>query len=1138
MYPLASTDPAGATPASPLLPEIEQRILRYWDEDGTFQASIDARPAVNEDGSQNEFVFYDGPPFANGLPHYGHLLTGYVKDLVARYQTQQGRRVERRFGWDTHGLPAELEAMKQLGMTDKSEIEAMGIDRFNDACRASVLKYTEEWKRYVTRQARWVDFDNDYKTLTPDFMESVIWAFSELHRKDLTYRGFRVLPYCWHDETPLSNHELRMDDDVYTMRQDPSVTVSFPILGLPDDAALVPAGGADAALADELAGVHVLAWTTTPWTLPTNAALAVGPEIEYAVVPAGPEGPTVAAAERFLLAVDLVGAHAKELGHADADAARAAVERTVLGARLGGLRYEPLFTDLFEAHAGETFPVGARTLTLDGVHRILVDDYVSTDDGTGVVHQAPAYGEDDQRVCEANGIPVLLSVDEGARFLPLFAREGQGRGDLKDIAGVQVFEANRTIIRALRALGRIAREASYEHSYPHCWRCRTPLIYRAITSWYVSVTKVKDRMLELNEDITWIPGNVKHGQFGTWVANARDWSISRNRYWGSPIPVWESDHPDYPLQEVYGSLAELEEAFGRLPRNADGEVDLHRPWIDDLTRPHPDPEAAAAGATMRRVEDVLDVWFDSGSMPYAQVHYPFERADWFPTHNPADFIVEYIGQTRGWFYTMHILATALFDRPAFSHVISHGIVLGSDGQKMSKSLRNYPDVTEVLDRDGSDAMRWFLMASPILRGGNLIVTEEGIREATRQVILPLWNAWHFFTLYANTAHDGGARPEGYRASERHTAEDPLDQYVLAACGTMLRQVKAALDAYEVSDAADALRAFMDTLTNWYIRRSRERFFAEDTAAMDVLSTVLEAFTRAAAPLLPLVAEEIWRGLTGGRSVHLTDYPDADLFPHGPEADALVARMDLVRSITSAGSALRKGAKRRVRLPLAAMSVVVPDAAALEGTFTRIVADELNLKEVRLTELSEEAISRYGIGTELKLNFRELGKHFGRQVPLIKEAVDAGTYAEGEQGLDVTLADGAVMTLASELYELRTVSTGAPEGTAVGVLPGGGFLVLETAVSAELAAEGVARDVIRAVQAARKDAGLDVADRVRTRIEGPAPVVAALESHRDLVAQETLTVELDLVDSGAADPRRDPTDDAMKTVAVAVAKAQA
>ncbi|WP_298713422.1 isoleucine--tRNA ligase [Micrococcus sp. 2A] len=1135
MYPLASSDPNGTTPASPRLPEIERRILQHWDEDGTFQASIDQRPPLTEDGAQNEFVFYDGPPFANGLPHYGHLLTGYVKDLVARYQTQQGRRVERRFGWDTHGLPAELEAMKQLGMTDKAEIEAMGIDRFNDACRASVLKYTDQWQEYVTRQARWVDFENDYKTLTPDFMESVIWAFSQLHEKGLTYRGFRVLPYCWNDETPLSNHELRMDDDVYQMRQDPSVTVSFPVTGLPEDAALIPDGGADADLAERLLGVHVLAWTTTPWTLPTNAALAVGPEIAYAVVPAGPEGASVDA-ERFLLALDRVPAHAKELGYADAEAARAAVVETIPGARLGGLRYAPLFTDVFDAHRGETFTANGRELTLDAAHRILVDDYVSTDDGTGVVHQAPAYGEDDQRVCEANGIPVLLSVDSGAKFLPLFAREDTGRGDLREIAGVQVFEANRTIVRALRDLGRVAREASYEHSYPHCWRCRKPLVYRAVTSWYVAVTQVKERMLELNDEITWIPGNVKHGQFGTWVANARDWSISRNRYWGSPIPVWESDHPDYPRQEVYGSLAEIEEAFGRLPRNAEGEVDLHRPWIDDLTRPHPDPEAAAAGAVMRRVEDVLDVWFDSGSMPYAQVHYPFERADWFPTHNPADFIVEYIGQTRGWFYTMHILATALFDRPAFSNVISHGIVLGSDGQKMSKSLRNYPDVNEVLDRDGSDAMRWFLMASPILRGGNLIVTEEGIREATRQVILPAWNAWHFFSLYANTAHDGGARPEGYRASERHTSEDPLDQYVLAATGQMLREVKAALDSYEVSDATEALRTFMDTLTNWYIRRSRERFFAEDTVAMDVLYTVLEAFTRAAAPLLPLVAEEIWRGLTGGRSVHLTDYPDADLFPHGPEAETLVARMDAVRRISSAGSALRKGAKRRVRLPLARLSVVVPDAAGLEGTYARIVADELNLKEVALTELSDEAIAEYGIGTKLTLNFRELGKAFGKQVPAVKKAVDDGAYAETADGLAVALADGETVTLAPELYELRTVSTGAPAGTAVGVLSGAaGFLVLETEVSAELAAEGVARDVIRAVQAARKEAGLEVSDRVRSRIEGPAAVLAALESHRELIAGETLSAELELVDSGAEDTRQDPADDAMKAVAVTVEK---
>ena len=1119
MYPLASSDPAGRTPASPRFPEIEERILKYWDEDGTFQASVDARPTHHEDGTPNEFVFYDGPPFANGLPHYGHLLTGYVKDLVARYQTQQGRRVERRFGWDTHGLPAELEAMKQLGMTDKAQIEQMGIDRFNEACRTSVLKYTHEWQDYVTRQARWVDFDNDYKTLTSDYMESVLWAFSALHEKGLTYRGFRVLPYCWKDETPLSNHELRMDDDVCQQRQAPSVTVAFPFTGRVHES-----GGATAETAQALAGVHALAWTTTPWTLPTNLALAVGPEIRYLVVPAGPEGASMGEdGARFLLAEDLLAAHVKDLGHPDVESARAAVVATYTGTELAGLRYEPLFTYFADAEEYGT----------QHAWQILVDDYVSTEDGTGVVHQAPAYGEDDQRVCEAAGIPVVLSVDDGARFLPLFGRPENGEGKLVEIAGVQAFEANMTIVRALRADDRVFREASYEHSYPHCWRCRTPLIYRAITSWYVSVTEFKNRMLELNEDITWIPGNVKHGQFGKWLENARDWSISRNRYWGTPIPVWESDHPDFPRREVYGSLAELEEAFGRLPVNAEGEVDLHRPWIDELTRAHPDPEAAAAGAVMRRVEDVLDVWFDSGSMPYSQVHYPFANKEWFDTHAPADFIVEYIGQTRGWFYTLHILSTALFDRPAFSNVISHGIVLGSDGQKMSKSLRNYPDVSEVLDRDGSDAMRWFLMSSPILRGGNLIVTEEGIREGVRQVLLPAWNAYHFFTLYANTATAGGARPEGYTARTRHSAEDPLDQYLLATTGRMLREVKSSLDAYEVSDAAEALRRYMDTLTNWYIRRSRQRFYAEDEAAMDVLYTALEAFARAGAPLMPLIAEEIWRGLTGGRSVHLTDYPDADLFPHGPQADALLERMDTVRTIASVGSSLRKTAHRRVRLPLAGMSVVVPDAQALAGTYERIIADELNLKSVQLTELTPEAVAEYGIGTQVKLNFRALGKAFGKQVPLIKKAIDAGEHSETEAGLQVRLADGDTVVLDPELYDVHTISSGAPEGTAVGVLPGSGFLVLDTEVSEELAAEGVARDVIRAVQSARKDAGLDVSDRIRAHIATSGPVAEALAAHTGLIAAETLADAVEVVDDGRPDARGDLADDASRAVTVRV-----
>jgi isoleucyl-tRNA synthetase len=1070
VYPRATSDPTGATPASPRFPEIEERILKYWDEDGTFQASIDQRQA-----GENEFVFYDGPPFANGLPHYGHLLTGYVKDLVARYQTQRGRRVERRFGWDTHGLPAELEAMKQLGMTDKQEILDMGIDKFNAACRASVLKYTEEWKAYVTRQARWVDFDNDYKTLNPSYMESVMWAFKTLSDKGLTYEGFRVLPYCWKDETPLSNHELRMDDDVYKDRQDPTVTVAFPLTGDVH-------GDGDAVLAAELAGVNVLAWTTTPWTLPTHAALAVGPSIDYSVVPAGPEQPgtnTVAAGSRYLLATDLVGAHAKDLGYEDAEAALAAVESHHTGSSLGGLKYAPLW---------DTF---ATEPEMADAWRILVDDYVSTTDGTGVVHQAPAYGEDDQRICAEHGIGVVLSVDAGANFLPVF-----NGTELEDIVGLQVFDANPVIIKHLKADGRLFRQATYEHSYPHCWRCRTPLIYRAITSWYVSVTDFKDRMGELNQQINWIPDNVKDGQFGKWLANARDWSISRNRFWGSPIPVWQCSSATCKHEEVFGSLASLKERFGRLPVNHEGQTDLHRPFIDELTVACPED---GCDGTLTRVEDILDVWFDSGSMPYAQVHYPFDNEEWFDTHNPADFIVEYIGQTRGWFYLLHVLATALFDRPAFKNVISHGIVLGSDGQKMSKSLRNYPDVNEVLDRDGSDAMRWFLMASPILRGGNLIVTEEGIREGVRQVLLPLWNVWYFFTLYTNSANHG----EGYEAQLRHDAEDPLDRYLLAATGDLVRDVRAAMDTYEVSDGIEALRRFTETLTNWYVRRSRQRFFDEDHEAFDVLYTVLETVCRVAAPLLPLATEEIWRGLTGGRSVHLTDYPDDTLFPSDPD---LVRRMDLTRTIASTGSSLRKAAKLRVRLPLAGMDVVVPDAVGLEGTFADILRDELNLKSVTLVEADGADEASYGITRTLSVNARAAGPRLGKQVQVAIKASKSGDWAQAEDG---TVTAGGLQLQEGEYTLATAVDTAAGAERAAAVLAGGGFVVLDTALTPALEAEGRARDLIRAVQAARKGADMTVGARVRTSVQADAETVAAAEQFAELIKGETLTVELEL-----------------------------
>ncbi|WP_417220985.1 isoleucine--tRNA ligase [Arthrobacter sp.] len=1068
MYPKASTDPQGVTPTSPRFPEIEERVLEYWDADQTFQASIDARPA-GTDGS-NEFVFYDGPPFANGLPHYGHLLTGYVKDLVARYQTQRGKRVERRFGWDTHGLPAELEAMKQLGMTDKKQIEAMGIDKFNDACRSSVMKYAGEWQEYVTRQARWVDFDNDYKTLNVEYMESVLWAFKQLHTQGLTYNGYRVLPYCWKDETPLSNHELRMDDDVYKDRQDQTVTVTFELLP------------GDSAISRELAGTQAIAWTTTPWTLPTNQALAVGPQVRYAVVPVGPNG-SPAAGERFLLAEDLVGAHAKDLGYDDGAAAAAAVTTTYAGTELAGIAYRRLW-DYF---------ADAETYGTANAWKILVADYVTTTDGTGIVHQAPAYGEEDQNICEANGIPVVLSVDEGARFLPLFAH-----GPLAEIAGVQVFDANKAITRVLRDSGRLLRQASYVHSYPHCWRCRTPLIYRAISSWYVEVTAFKDRMSELNQEINWIPSNVKDGQFGKWLANARDWSISRNRYWGSPIPVWVSDNPDFPRTDVYGSLAEMEADFGRLPVNNNGNVDLHRPFIDELTRPNPDDPTGAS--TMRRVEDVLDVWFDSGSMPYGQVHYPFENGEWFDTHNPADFIVEYIGQTRGWFYMLHILSTALFDRPAFRNVISHGIVLGSDGQKMSKSLRNYPDVTEVLDRDGSDAMRWFLMSSPILRGGNLVVTEQGIRDGVRQVILPLWNVYSFFTLYTNSAN-GGA---GYEAKLRHDGyTDPLDTYLLANTGALVSEVGARLDDYDVSGACDALRSYLDMLTNWYVRRSRDRFFAEDTDAFDALHTALEALCRVAAPLLPLVTEEIWRGLTGGRSVHLTDWPDAAVF--GEDA-ALVERMDLIRQICSTGSSLRKAAKLRVRLPLQQLTVVVPGAADLQSGADTI-AEELNLRQVRLVDAADASPEEFGIEQKLVVNARAAGPRLGKNVQVA---------IKGSKSGDWSVADGVVtsggLALEPSEYTLETVVSDAHDGgsTAVSMLPGGGFVVLDTEVTAELEAEGTARDLVRAIQQARKDAELHVSDRILTTISAPQDVIDALHANAELVRRETLSVELDLV----------------------------
>ncbi|MFI6302728.1 isoleucine--tRNA ligase [Amycolatopsis thailandensis] len=1056
MYPKAQVDGETGVPSQPSFPESEKRVLAYWESDRTFQASIDARdPGVN---GSNEYVFYDGPPFANGLPHYGHLLTGYVKDLVPRYQTMKGKRVERRFGWDTHGLPAELEAMRQLGITEKSEIDAMGIDVFNDACRESVLRYTGEWQDYVTRQARWVDFDNDYKTLDLSYMESVIWAFKQLWDKGLVYEGYRVLPYCWRDETPLSNHELRMDDDVYASRQDPAVTVGFRLEG--ND--------------NELDGTYLLIWTTTPWTLPSNLATAVHPDVRYVVVEsAEQEG------KRFLLAEARVASYARELGE----------EPTVVGHYTGtellGTRYAPPFP-YFAGH--------------ENAHRVLSADYVTTEDGTGVVHIAPAYGEEDKVVTDAVGIVPVTPVDAQGKF----------DATVSDYAGQQVFDANPNIIKDLKngtgSAGRqgavLLRHETYEHPYPHCWRCRNPLIYRAVSSWFVAVTEFKDRMVELNQQITWYPENVKDGQFGKWLENARDWSVSRNRYFGTPIPVWQSDDPAYPRTDVYGSLDELERDFGVRLEN------LHRPFIDELTRPNPDDPTGKS--TMRRIEDVFDVWFDSGSMPYAQVHYPFENTEWFEHHYPGDFIVEYIGQTRGWFYLLHVLATALFDRPAFRTCISHGIVLGSDGQKMSKSLRNYPDVNEVFDRDGSDAMRWYLMASPILRGGNLVVTDKGIRDAVRQAVLPLWNSYYFLALYANA--------EGVEGQWRTDSKHVLDRYVLAKTHELVTDVEHALDTYDVAGACSTVRDFLEVLTNWYVRRSRDRFWAGEQDAIDTLHTVLEVTSRVVAPLLPLTTEVVWRGLTGGRSVHLADWPNAlDL----PADAALVTAMDRVRQVASSALSLRKSNKLRVRLPLAKLVVAAHEAETLRE-FTDILRDEVNVKSVELTT----DVAAHG-GFEVAVNARAAGPRLGKDVQTVIKAVKAGEWTTSESGAVVA----AGIELVEGEYDRRLVAKG---GGAAAELPGGaGLVLLDTEVTDELAAEGLARDLVRVVQQARRDAGLDVADRIALTVDAPEDVVTAAKTHEEFIASETLATSVTYGD--VADGSAGAVGEGTK-VTVAVAKA--
>ena len=994
-------------------PEMEKNILRFWEDDKTFEKSVH-----NRDGAA-EFVFYDGPPFANGTPHYGHIMVSYVKDAVARFQTMNGKKVERRLGWDCHGLPAEMSAEKQLGVSGRKQIEAYGVEKFNNFCRTDVLKYSGIWVDMFKRIGRWVDFNHDYKTMNLPFMESVIHNFKELYDKGLVYEDYRVLPYSWAAETPLSNFEVNLG---YQEKTDNAITVMFTLE----------------------TGQKILVWTTTPWTLPSNLMLAVGKDIDYAVMNEN--------GQDYIIAEARLGSYKKQLEHA-------VLVKKIKGAELLGLGYEPMFPYF-------------RHFKDKGAFKVLSGEFVSTEDGTGVVHIAPGFGQDDFEVCRAydENFPVACPVDEAGKFT----------AEVSDYAGMQVFEINEPIMQWLKTNGLLVKKEQYTHTYPFCWRTDTPLIYKAMSSWFVKVTDFRDDMVKNNQQINWIPGHIKDGRFGKWLEGARDWSISRNRFWGTPIPVWKSDNPQFPRIDVFGSIAELKEKTGV-------EVtDLHKPYIDEVVYPNPDDPSGKT--MMRRVSDVFDCWFESGSMPYAQIHYPFDNKEWFEKHFPADFIVEAIDQTRGWFYTLTVLSTALFNKPAFKNCICTGLLMAEGGQKLSKRLKNYPDPNDILETIGSDALRWFLISSPVLKGGNVAVDKEGkeIAKAARKALIPFWNAYYFFTLYANA--------EGIKAQEISHSSDVLDSYILAKLKVLAATVRQEMETYEIARACAAIEDFLEILNNWYIRRSRARFWdGSDLSSFNTLYTVLVNIAKIAAPLMPFMCEFVYKGLTGGESVHLQDVPDLSAIAGN---DKLITQMDMVRAISSVAKAIREEHKLRNRLPLRTMTIAGDNASSLQE-FVEVLKDEVNVKQVVLkTDINDVA------GRFLYLKTPLIGKRLGAYM---KDIMAKSKTNEWRQNDDGTLSI-AGQTLFAEEYELRLV---IKEGMSGQALPDNtAVVILDTEVDADLEKEGIARDFVRMIQALRKSKDFDIFDRIKLAYTSDnATVKTAIAEYADYIKEQVLALEI-------------------------------
>jgi isoleucyl-tRNA synthetase len=1007
-------------PAKPDLPKIEREMLAFWRTENIFKKTIEKRKDAEE------YVFYDGPAFGNGLPHYGHILTSYVKDLVPRYRTMRGKKVPRNIGWDCHGLPAELDAEKYLKISGRNEIIKFGIKEFNEVCRERVQMYVGEWEKILTRMGRWIEFDKTYRTMDPSYTESVIWAFKQLYDKGLIYEGTYSIWYSYGAESTVSNSETRQDD-CYREREDTSVTIMFqlaePMDGKPS---------------------YILAWTTTPWTLVSNFGLCVGPDIEYAVMEED--------GKQYIIGDAARARYKQQLANAN-------FVRNVRGRDLVGLQYKPPF-DFFA--------------DTPGAFKVVSADFVTTDDGTGIVHLAP-FGEDDLIVMEREGISWRAPVDMKGKFTK----------QVGPYAGMLVFDAAGPIVSDLKETGVLVKKEQYRHMYPHCWRTGVPLINMPLNSWYVDVPKIRERTGELNKKIDWIPPHIRDGQMGKWLEGARPWAISRSRFFGAPLPVWKSDDPKYPRIDVYGSIAEIERDFGVKV------ADFHRPFIDELTRPNPDDPTGKS--TMRRVPDVLDCWFESGAMPFASVHYPFENKEWFDGHFPADFIVEYIAQTRGWFYNMMILAAALFDNAPFKTSVCHGVVVDSEGKKLSKSKRNYPDPTEIIETLGSDSLRWFLMSSPILSGGNLSISKDGsdIAKAARQVILPLWNAYYFFTLYANA--------EGVKAGETTAATDTLDKYVLSKLRTLAERATKLLDASRINDAAPLFADFMDVLNNWYVRRSRDRFWeGRDQAAFDTLYTVLTSLCRILAPYLPMTTEYIYRGLTGEESVHLSDWPDVSKI----ECDAaLEAEMDKVQQIVAVGKSLRENAGMRNRLPLANASAYVTLSNPLSSAYTGIIKDELNVKSASISSEISNVADSFVFPITPKIAER-LG---GAALKDILPAIKSGKYGRTGGKLKV-----GGFELNEDEYENRLrikpgiIGAALPDNTAV--------VVLDTNLTPELIAEGLANDALRFIQDTRRAIGLNVSDRIKLSVAGDAEIVRSLKTWEQRVRDETLATDVAYEDS--------------------------